>query len=635
MCGIAGAFGNARGGDVVGRMTACLAHRGPDDGGLTRLIAPGGDPAGAFGHRRLAIIDLSPLGHQPMFAQSSGERHVLVFNGEIYNYRELRLELQQDGVQFRSTSDTEVILEGLIRHGARYVARLRGMFALAWWDSHAGRGVVARDQFGMKPLYLARREGNVLFASEVRGLLSSGMVERRASPRALAGYLASGSVPEPLAMIAGVEMLPAGHFAEVTVANGVATCGAPRAFAPALEGSGRPLVRDAREAARMVEAALRDSVQGHLIADTPVGSFLSGGIDSSVITTLAAESSASPIDTFTIVLGEAGFDEAAYARAIAHRLGTRHHEIPLGGGDMLEALPAALRAMDQPSLDGLNTFAVSRAVRERGIKVVLSGLGGDELFAGYPSFARARRVARLWLAPDGVRRAAGALMGRRGGRAEKIAAMVSEQTPARGAYEGSRTLFGPRALLSLGVVPDWPRAGDAPPNFTMLQQVSWYEVTGYMRSTLLRDSDVFSMSHGLELRVPFVDRAVAAASMAIDDSLKMRQGVNKPLLIDAMGAKLPREVWDRPKQGFALPLDHWMRGELYSEVERALLDPVRVRRSGLDPAGVAMVWSGFLARQPGLSWSRPWALFTLVRWAEQVGLEGGAAEPAEPQLLEA
>ena len=619
MCGITGVFGAVPDRETVGRMTAAIAHRGPDDGAIVRLSNAAGDPCGAFGHRRLAIIELSSLGHQPMLGDDG--RYVLVYNGEIYNYLELRAELQALGTRFRGGSDTEVLVAGLARWGAAFVPRLRGMFAFAWWDTLEGRGLIARDQFGMKPLYHSTARGALLFASEVRSLLASGHVDRRISPTALAGFLATGSVPEPLSLCAGVQSLPAGHFAEITVADGRARMHVPQGFADVLAPAAGPLVTDPREGADLVASALRDSVRGHLLADTAVASFLSGGIDSSVITMLAAEQVSGTLDTFTITLGERGFDEARYARALAGRIGTRHHEIPLTGADMLAALPDALRAMDQPSMDGLNTYAVSRAVRERGIKVVLSGLGGDEMFAGYPSFSRARRIAGLWHTPSGLRRAAGSLLRTRGGRVARIAAMVSEDSPARGAYEGSRSLFGPRALLSLGVAPDWPRPGDAPVALTPLQQVSWYELSGYMRSTLLRDSDVFSMAHGLELRVPFVDRMVGLASTSVSDSLKLRQGMNKPLLVEALGARLPREVWDRPKQGFALPFDHWLRAELFSDVERALLDPALVRRAGLDPSGVAMVWRGFLEGKREFSWSRPWALFTLLRWTESTDME--------------
>jgi asparagine synthase (glutamine-hydrolysing) len=270
-------------------------------------------------------------------------------------------------------------------------------------------------------------------------------------------------------------------------------------------------------------------------------------------------------------------------------------------------------------MDGLNTYVVSRAVRETGIKVVLSGLGGDELFAGYPSFARAKRLRRWWPLLHAIRSPGHAALRRAGIHGAKLAAMLKEHSPARAAYSGSRILFPADAVASLiGHSPSAP-AAVAPSGLSELQQVSWWEVTGYMRDVLLRDSDVFAMANGLELRVPFVDRGVVAAALAVDDSLKLRSQVAKPLLVDALGDRLPREVWDRPKRGFALPIANWMRGPIHDEVGSALSDADRLERIGIRPPAARAVWRGFLAGARGMTWSRPWALYTLIRWAEEVG----------------
>lgn len=626
MCGITGVLGGRDPLSLARRMNGCLAHRGPDDEGSCLLPAGEGEVAGALAQRRLAIIDVSAAGHQPMWSRN--RRYAIVYNGEIYNYRELRRELEASGQEFVSGSDTEVLLYGLARHGHAFVGRLRGMFAFVFWDSVKARALLARDPFGIKPLYLAVGDGQVAFASELRALRTGGLVSTRIDGPAVSGYLAWGSVPEPLAMLAGVVVHEAGSVLEVRVAHGRA--GHPtlvtryNPFQPGTIEPGRMSgsVRDPEAAASLVREAVQDSVKHHLIADVPVAVFLSGGIDSSVVCALAAASSPQPLDSFTVVFDDPAFSEATFARAASDRFGTRHHEIVLTGEDFYRALDPAFAAMDQPSMDGLNTYVVSRAVRSAGIKVVLSGLGGDELFAGYPSFARAVRLSRWWP----VVRVAGLPLRHFSGTgiaAGKLASIAASHTPALAAYRVSRMLFPPDFVrLLTGRAPSLPIASE-PFAMSPLQQVTWHELTGYMRNTLLRDSDVFAMASGLELRVPFVDREVVATSLALHDSVKIRPGTSKPLLVDAMRDLLPREVWDRTKRGFALPFDAWMRGPLRAAVDAALTDRTRIERVGLEPAAARMVWEGFLAGKGAMTWSRPWALYTLVRWAEEVNAVSG------------
>jgi asparagine synthase (glutamine-hydrolysing) len=384
------------------------------------------------------------------------------------------------------------------------------------------------------------------------------------------------------------------------------------------------LVRDRATAAELVRGALERSVARHLVSDVPVAVFLSGGIDSSVVASLAARQAGAGIDGFTVTFTERGFDESAVAKLVADRHGIRHHLIPLGGSDLLSALPNAFAAMDQPTLDGINTYVVSRAVRAHGTKVVLSGLGGDELFAGYPSFRRARALARYARVPAPARSLAARVASRVGGvRAAKIALGLRPGSPADAAYLASRTVFGERQVGELGGAR--PLLGDnAPRELSLMQQVSWREITGYMRNTLLRDSDVFSMAHALELRVPFVDREVAAAAFAAADSLKLSRGLSKPLLIEATRDLLPEQVWNRPKQGFVLPFADWMRGPLAADVGATLGDRDRLHALGLSPDAVRAVWAAFVAREPGVTWSRPWALYSLARWATANGIESRA-----------
>jgi len=505
------------------------------------------------------------------------------------------------------------------------------MFAFALWDAWTRSLYLARDPFGIKPLYYATVGRGLVVGSELRAILASGVVPSQIDPRSLAGYLTFGSVPEPETIVAGVRMSPPGTILRFDTATGTLT-----------EVDSTPMTRPSGEvepvseratATRLVRRALERSIDRHLVSDVPVALFLSGGIDSSIIAALAARRAGVALDGFTVTFSEAAFDERAVARLVARRHGIRHHEIPLGNDDLIAALPRAFAAMDQPTLDGINTYVVSEAVRAQGTKVVLSGLGGDELFAGYPSFRRARALARYARIPAPARRVIGRLAANFGGvRGAKVALGLRRGLPGDAAYLASRTLFGTRQVTDLAGARAMATLG-APRTLSVLQQVSWRELTGYMRNTLLRDSDVFSMAHSLELRVPFLDREVASAAFEVADSLKLSRRVTKPLLVDATRDLLPTEVWNRPKQGFVLPFSDWMLGPLAAEVTATLGDADRVEAIGLDAVAVRDVWSAFIRGRAGVTWSRPWALFSLLRWAGAHGLADAAV--AEPDVAEA
>jgi asparagine synthase (glutamine-hydrolysing) len=606
-------------------MSRALAHRGPDDAGIAPIEA-NGEVFGSFGHRRLAIIDLSSGGHEPMFTPDRA--CCLTFNGEIYNYEALKQDLEKEGIPFRSHSDAEVLLMGWWKHGPAFLERLRGMFAFALWDARSARGYLVRDAFGIKPLYVSERNGAVTFSSEVRAMLASGMVPRTLSPSAVATYLSTGSVAEPLTIIDGVRAVPPGCYVEIGTRDNAFHALPPKRFISCFSAVA-DIDSRSRSHIHRVRNALRDSVRHHLVSDVPVAVFLSGGIDSSAIAGLAAEVSSHRLESFTVTFAEQDYSEAGPAREAARRFNTRHHEIPLSGGDLLSALPDVFAAMDQPSLDGLNTFVVSRAVKEYGIKVVLSGLGGDELFGGYPSFRRARLVSPLWKLPRSIRRLSGTgVRAFRDNRADRVNALLAGENPAFAAYRASRTLFGDKQVRSL-TAGRFSGSGfnSSPDNLDMeqlslLQQVSLLELTGYMRNTLLRDSDVFSMSQGLELRVPFIDlevaRAAASAAAAITSGKE-----SKPVLVDAVRDLLSNETIQRPKKGFTLPFESWLRDSLFDEVD-SVLRSGKAEALGLDSRAVASVWTEFHEGRPGVNWSRPWALYTLMRWAQQNGLDGMA-----------
>jgi len=635
MCGIAGALSAQDTHAIVERMTTAIAHRGPDDEGFAQIVGLDGAPRGRFGNRRLAILDLSMAGHQPMW--SADGRFCLSYNGEIYNFRELRKELEREGARFESTGDSAVLLEGWARWGSRVLPRLRGMFALSLWDREAERCYLARDAFGIKPLYVSESRGAVLFASEVRALLASDIIPRAISPAALRSYLATGSVAEPLTIIDSIEAVPAGSVVTIDCRRGAPVIQDTETFGNAFTPVNAEQQAAATSDPSELRRVLRDSVSHHLVSDVPVALFLSGGIDSSSIVGVASEVSETRLDTFTVTFDDPDYSEAAAARAVAEKFGTRHHEIPLTGNDLLDALPAAFSAMDQPSLDGLNTYVVSRAVREHGIKVVLSGLGGDELFGGYPSFRRAALASRMWKFRGTVRAIlASASAVTRDPRLERLKGLFGDATPSRGAYRASRALFDDRQVQSLvarearGKVPPGVPDDSDEALLSLLQQVSVYETTGYMRNTLLRDSDVFSMAHGLELRVPFVDAEVARAAMSFPDSEKLSRRVSKPILVRAMQDLLPESLLTRPKKGFTLPFERWMRHELHSDID-AILTSSELSRVGLSSGATGRVWSDFQNSRGGVTWSRPWALYTLKRWADQNDVVFGRASiPAAP-----
>jgi len=460
---------------VVRRMVGALAHRGPDD--------RGGEPLDGrrvvLGHTRLSILDLTPAGRQPMRDPVSDDR--VVFNGEIYNFRALRRDLERRGHTFASRGDTEVLLRSYAAEGLDAVARWRGMFACVIWDASARTLHLVRDRLGIKPLYYYRDGARLLFASEVRALLASGRVPLRLNREALATYLAFGSVQEPLTLVAGVYALQPGHT--LTLATGdlcereywdaaLAAGGGDGAVSSLATGAAGTKTEAGTEAALL--EVLRDAVGAHLVSDAPLGAFLSGGIDSGVVAALAREMLPRRAHTFCVGFASGALDESEAAARAARRLGTDHRAIPVTRDEALATLPGFLAALDQPSFDGLNTYIVARAARQAGVKVALSGLGGDELFGGYPLFHQIpllRRAQHAWsFAPPPVQGAAGAVLRRTGrsDRHDRLAALFdlsSEPIEARGArgargpahpYEVMRALLTPRrweALLDGPVSP--------------------------------------------------------------------------------------------------------------------------------------------------------------------------------------
>ena len=646
MCGLAGLMrldGRVTVEDVgaVLRMLDAQDHRGPDDWGLllpdaaarSRELGPllgRLDPAHVMtypverssattvlGVRRLAILDRSPRGRMPM--GSANRRGWLAYNGETYNYRELRAELGP-AESFSSGSDTEVLLRAFDTWGEAALARLRGMFGLAYFQAGPTPTLLlARDRFGIKPLYWHEDRRRVLFASEVTAIVRGGLVPDEASGEALARFLEWGSVPSPLTTVKDVRALPPGHILKIS-SRGVRV---ERYWDldGAVEAARRAAPRTAADAVVATRERLEESVRLHLVSDVPLGVFLSGGIDSSALAALAAEGRPQPLTTLSVAFEERALSEAAYARRMAARVGADHHEVLLRAPDVFADLGAFFAAMDQPTVDGLNTWCIARAAREAGLTVVLSGLGGDEVFWGYDHL---RRTAALGLAravmaalPAAVRRGvtrlgpmAGALLARPG--LDRLAALEAPTPP--GVYHLVRGLF-PRATVRdlLGASEGDLEAaapaltGDARAGAGDLREaLTRLEFSHYLGDQLLRDTDVMGMAHSIEARVPYLDHRLVETVLGLPAALKLDRARQKPLLLDALGDRLPREIWDRPKMGFTFPMAAWMR-ERAPELERLCLEDKRLQRSAVEA-----VWSAFAAGRS--HWSRPWALLVLARF---------------------
>jgi len=617
MCGIAGVYApdERRAQAAVAAMTRQLEHRGPDDGGIETIRTVAGQVL-VLGFRRLAIIDLSPAGHQPMHDPVTG--NWLVFNGEIYNFRELRAELNQLGeTDWRSATDTEVILKAYRRLGERCVERLSGMFAFALWDSNRQRLLLARDRLGIKPLYYAQVSNALVFASEVRALLTSGLVAPDPCLEAVDSYLELGAVQDPLTIVQGVRSVEAGSIMTAD----------PNAFGKrhywdlALAQGGAEDVTEPAAVARVHEL-LQTAVARHLIADVPLGVFLSGGMDSSALVVLSRMVGQEQVRTVSVVFDEPECSEEVYSRLVAKTFGTDHTELRLSATDLRDDVEPALAAADQPTVDGVNTYIVAQAARHEGLKVVLSGLGGDEIFAGYASFRWGPRLKRFQHLNPLIRRPLAEAVGWIGARNDgwaKVADWLSGNAGGH-PYFLMRQLFGPAAREELIGHCTNGRGGTFEPTLNgqhdPVNEIARFELSYYMRNMLLRDSDAMSMAHGLELRVPMLDDALVEYVVKLPGRFKLAHGQLKPLLAKALSREIPPEIAGRSKSGFTLPFQFWLNGPLCREVEEVLLDreiggPLR---EYLSMPAIERIWRRF--RSGRGHWSRPWALYSLKKWAE-------------------
>jgi asparagine synthase (glutamine-hydrolysing) len=645
---------------AVERMNTALSHRGPDDYGVTycEIRTAHCDVQLWLGSTRLAIIDTSLAGHQPM--QDPERGNWITYNGETYNFRKLRHEIGGQFGPWRSSTDTEVVLRAYQKWGVDAFARLRGMFALAIWDAAKKELVLARDSFGIKPLYYslgdsAFEEGGLdggstsqltnsfVFASEVRALLASGLVPRNLNREGLSSYLEHGSVQAPLTIVDGVRSVMPGQVLRVSSGAGsrfriqfsrfAASRNVQSEDGEIKSGAKRPNTRT--EAVSLLRAKLEESVKMHLVSDVPLGVFLSGGMDSSALVALMSRVSEQKPKTFSVVFEEADFTEASHSRAVAEWFDTQHSEILLSEDQLLAMLPDAVKALDQPTMDGVNTFVVSKATKSAGVTVALSGLGGDELFAGYPSFIRALKLQTTSAVSKRVLRAlsgVGKVALNGSVQRNKFWQLAASDCAPSDVYRVTRQLFSPDSIRllvtrdlngSVQFCHERNNGKQIVSTSDTVNTISRLELQGYMANTLLRDADTTSMAHSLEVRVPFVDVDVVDYTLALPGEWKVNtnnSGVAKPLLADALADLLPRNFLARPKMGFTLPFEKWMQSRLFAEVSSVFENENQLAASGLAAGAVGNLWRRFLRTPRAVGWSRPWALYVLNKWCEINGV---------------
>ena len=598
---------------IIRRMSDCMAHRGPDADGFYI------NDEIALGHRRLSIIDLSEVANQPMIDHSG--RFVLIFNGEIYNFQEVKSQITD--YPFQTKSDSEVILASYQKWGADCLHKLAGMYVFVIWDTLNRELFIARDRMGVKPLYYYCDNDHLIFASEVRAILKSGLVPARLNQAAVNEFLEFQSVPFPQAIIENIKQLEAGSFLSIST-------GKPqiRKYWDLTEKKNGFDVSDRNHVQQQLRELLRKSVERRLISDVPLGAFLSGGIDSSAVVALMAEASAGPVNTFNIGFEEKEFDESEYAAIVARKFNTRHNSVRLHPTIFLDELNNALNSMDTPSGDGINTYVVSKQIRQSGLTVALSGVGGDELFAGYPFFSRyynLKQKESWWKFIKPLRKLGAGFVGLNGSvQKDRIKQLLqTDDLSIDECYPVFRQVLSPRMISKLtthpfsknNLVSEQLQKQEAAINkFPFLSQVSIAEYLGYTQHTLLKDTDQMSMAVTLEVREPYFDHELVEFVLSIPDQWKYPT-YPKSLLVESLGDLLPTEIVHRKKQGFLFPWNVWMKGELRTFCEERLN---RIcDRSFIRSEALKQRWQHFLKGDPSVRWMELWLFVILEHWLER------------------
>jgi asparagine synthase (glutamine-hydrolysing) len=589
-------------------MTDAVAHRGPDAGAI---LVEGNV---AFGHRRLSIIDLSESSNQP-FVDNTG-RYVMVYNGEIYNYREVKNMLP--AYPFRTAGDTELVLAAFITWGKDGFSRLKGMFAISIYDRIDKKMILVRDRFGVKPLYYHYQSGNLIFSSEIRAILASGLVSATLNKDGLYEYLSYQSVGSPLTLVEGIHQLEAGTCMEITQSGTSVS-----RWWNLLEGL--PEVRPSAPSAikLKIRELMFSAVEQRLVADVPVGAFLSGGIDSSAVVAIMAEVGKTTANTFNVYFDEEEYDESKYAELVARKYNTTHTPIHLRPDDFLHQLVPALRAMDTPSGDGVNTYVVSKAIRNAGMTVALSGIGGDELFAGYPIFSQYLKLnsyKQIWKAAWPFRKLAAIAYGGKSSTQQRMQQILQmDHVSIDMFYPSSRVILTKQQIQRYtGLVSritslekELEREAQGMAKLPLLSQVSVAEYKGYTQHTLLKDADQMSMATALEVREPFFDHELIQYVLAIPDSVKF-PSYPKQLLVESLQGMLPDEIVHRKKKGFNFPWKIWLRSELRSFAQEritAVCDRGIVHEDHL-----MTTWKKFVSGDEQVRWAEMWLFIVLEEW---------------------
>jgi asparagine synthase (glutamine-hydrolysing) len=607
MCGISAIVhpkGELQVRSILESMSAAMNHRGPDAGGFFTNEQIG------LGHRRLSIIDTEESANQPM--RSSNNNWIIAFNGEIYNYVELKANELHD-VTFKTASDTEVILELFQRYGIECLSKLKGMFAFVIHNTETKETFAVRDRYGMKPLYFSIQKNGCFIASEIRELLASDAIPRKLNRIALEEYIETQTVCAPNTLIENVQLLEAGHYLHFKENETTKHC-----YYRLLADTSYELT-DKKSTQELLRSTLRESILQHMRADVPFGAFLSGGIDSSLLVGLMSEVRNEKINTFQISFEEEAFDERKYAQLVAKKFGTDHHEINLSAEAFLRDIPAAVASIDFPSGDGLNTYAVSKATKEAGLTVAISGLGGDELFAGYPVFQYMQSIEKSFLLKLSypLRKSASTLLNTISSSRplrKKAELLGLRKANLASAFPLVRNVWKANELISRST-----KHFEIENNFSfifekqapLLNRVSAAEMESYMQHVLLRDSDQMSMAHSLEIRVPFLDHQVVELATHLSNDLKNPTSPKK-FLTETFAEILPEEVVNRKKMGFTLPWSVWMKNELRDFTEQGF--NVLYEQDVVNENALRKAWDKFLLGSEERSFISFWHLSVLGHW---------------------
>jgi asparagine synthase (glutamine-hydrolysing) len=619
MCGISGFFSakNKFAKEDLLQMTACLRHRGPDADGLFM------DEAGqtGLGHRRLSILDLSDAANQPMY--SSNGRYVIVFNGEVYNYREVAAGLKQEdpSLQLNTTSDTEVVLQAFIQKGPSIFSELNGMFAFAIYDQQQRKLTIARDHIGIKPLFYYWDGESFVFASELKALRGLKQLKTKVNEQAVSQFLHLGYIPEPLTIYQNVYKFPSGHFLEIGLHDASLQI---RPFWKVEDKIEATILKDESLAKNELRKLLFDAVEKQLVSDVPIGTFLSGGIDSSLVTAIASRVSPGRIKTFNIGFEEGLFDESGYATSVAKHLNTEHYTAKVKEKDILELVPELLNVYDEPFADSsaFPTMLVSQLARQH-VTVALSGDGGDELFLGYGMYTWAKRLNNPLLKL--FRKPVKSGLSVMNERYKRVAGVIDYTKPAHlksHIFSQEQKFFSERELAGLLRIEERPdytglnRALIGGRSLNAYEQQSFWDLTHYLKDDLLVKVDRASMKYSLESRVPLLDFRLIEFALNLDAGLKHRQGASKYLLKEILYELVPKAIFDRPKRGFAIPLHKWLKGELRFLMDKYTSKEIIETYAIVNYQQVASLKERYLSGENYL-YNRVWAIILLHWWLEE------------------